>query len=598
MTFRSFIAAVLIAFTLAGSAIAGDVTALMQKNDILPYLDQMIAWHRRTISLEVSSGAPRELLFRNSLDQHAAKALNASFDFARVTAGVLEETEPAAPKQAAPAGSPAPQKGIGQAIAKAQQQIQDMQTAKEKAKTGADKNKIEGEIRLAEEHVNLLKAISEAIGSADDGNDSLAKKIQQLAGTVPEIDSEQAKPPASATIVTQASGPSSSGGILALAGDMYGFMKEKIALQSLRKDTQALYDGNKNRSQAIREAVKSLMQQGSDLADGKAAAGAKPTFDDLLAQMKDYSKLAVELSQLNIALKSCNGDMSDWIDFTSQHIHDLLQGLLFRLAILAVIILGLSVLSMLAGRATKRYVLDDRRRKQLRAIRKGILAVSIGLVVFLAFFTDLNSLATFAGLITAGLAVALQSVLLSAIAYFQFFGPFGIRPGDRITISGVTGKVMQIGLLRFNLMELKESDLDYLPSGRLVGFSNSILFQPTPFFRQTPGINFVWNEIDLTLDASVDYEETYNKLSEVVKKVYARHSDEIKRQEMALQKLTNFPAEVSVPQTYLKITGTGIVMVIRYAVQREQKKDLHLHMTEELLTAIKKDPALKFVNIS
>ncbi len=206
--------------------------------------------------------------------------------------------------------------------------------------------------------------------------------------TVPEIDSEQPKPPASATIVTQAPG-SSSGGILALAGEIYGFMKEKIALQSLRKDTQAVYEDNKSRSQAIREAVKDLMQQkGSDLAGGKVVNAAQPTFDSLLAQMKDYSKLAVALSQLNIALKNCNGDLADWSEFTGQHIHDLAQGLIFRLAILAVIILGLSALSMLAGRATKRYVLDDRRRKQLRTIRKGILATSIGLVVFLAFFTD------------------------------------------------------------------------------------------------------------------------------------------------------------------------------------------------------------------
>src|ERR1700742_330401 len=118
MTIRSFIAAVLIFFTLAGAAVAADVTALMQKNDVLPYLDRMIAWHRSTLALEVTSSSPRELLFRNSLDQHAAKALNASFDMARVTAGILEETEPAAPKPAAPAGGPAPQKGIGQAIAK------------------------------------------------------------------------------------------------------------------------------------------------------------------------------------------------------------------------------------------------------------------------------------------------------------------------------------------------------------------------------------------------------------------------------------------------------------------------------------------------
>ncbi len=152
MKLRSFVAAVLIAFTLAGSAIAGDVTALMQKNDVLPYLDQMIAWHRRTISLEVSSGSPRELLFRNSLDQHAAKALGASFDFARATAGILDRNGAGgAGNRLLRRATPRPQKGIGQAIAKAQQQIQDMETAKEKAKTGADKKKIEGEIRLAEE---------------------------------------------------------------------------------------------------------------------------------------------------------------------------------------------------------------------------------------------------------------------------------------------------------------------------------------------------------------------------------------------------------------------------------------------------------------
>jgi small-conductance mechanosensitive channel len=271
--------------------------------------------------------------------------------------------------------------------------------------------------------------------------------------------------------------------------------------------------------------------------------------------------------------------------------------LALRLGVMSAVVLGLCLISSLFGRATRRYVLDDRRKIQLRTIRKIVLSTAIALVVFLGFFTDFSSLATFAGLITAGLAVAFQTFLLSLVAFFHFFGAFGIRVGDRITISGVTGRVMQIGLSRFYLMELVKSDVGYLPTGRIVGFSNAVLFQPMPFFRQTPGTNFVWSEINMTLDPSVDYESAHKKIETVVNTVYAKQREIMRRQEAALFNITHFKAEVSQPQMYLKITGTGLLLTIRYSVQREQETELHLQMTEALLVVIRKDPELKIVNV-
>ena len=54
---------------------------------------------------------------------------------------------------------------------------------------------------------------------------------------------------------------------------------------------------------------------------------------------------------------------------------------------------------------------------------------------------------------------------------------------------------------------------------------------------------------------------------------------------------------MSVPQIYLKIASGGLLLVIRYAVERDQESVLHLQMTDELLALIKKDPVLKIVNI-
>lgn len=85
----------------------------------------------------------------------------------------------------------------------------------------------------------------------------------------------------------------------------------------------------------------------------------------------------------------------------------------------------------------------------------------------------------------AGVAVALQNVILSIAGYFFLIGKFGLRIGDRVQISGVTGEVVEIGLVRIHVMELGGNGGDVQPTGRVVAFSSSFVFQPTAgMFKQ------------------------------------------------------------------------------------------------------------------
>jgi small-conductance mechanosensitive channel len=77
-------------------------------------------------------------------------------------------------------------------------------------------------------------------------------------------------------------------------------------------------------------------------------------------------------------------------------------------------------------------------------------------VVVVALFgpaSDLSSLATYFGLLTAGVAVALQNVILASLGYLLLIGKHGRRIGDRVQLSGVTGDVINMGLLQFQLRE-------------------------------------------------------------------------------------------------------------------------------------------------
>src|SRR5262249_13775686 len=158
--------------------------------------------------------------------------------------------------------------------------------------------------------------------------------------------------------------------------------------------------------------------------------------------------------------------------------------------ILAIGIAAVMVVSSIWRRITFRYVRDVRRRTQFLTLRRVVVAIAITIVIIFSFVSEFGSLATYAGLLTAGIAVALQNVILSVVAYFFLIGRYGIRAGDRVTISGVTGTVIDIGLVRIYLAELGGPGDELHPTGRIVVYSNSVLFQPAALFKQIPDAEY------------------------------------------------------------------------------------------------------------
>jgi small-conductance mechanosensitive channel len=218
------------------------------------------------------------------------------------------------------------------------------------------------------------------------------------------------------------------------------------------------------------------------------------------------------------------------------------------------------------------------------------------ITIAFALATEIGSLATFAGLITAGIAVALQNVILAIAGYFFLVGKYGVRVGDRVQISGVTGNVVDIGLIRLHLMELAGSGSDRQPTGRVVVFSNSIVFQPTAsFFKQIPGTNFGWHEVTLILSPDSDYRLAEERIMGAVEAVYARYRDKIVEQHKHIEKTFTLGLEIPEPNSRLRLTQSGLEVVIRYPLELERSSEIDDQIIRELLSALDKPPKLKLV---
>ena len=349
----------------------------------------------------------------------------------------------------------------------------------------------------------------------------------------------------------------------------------------------------------LRTKLKAAIQQGRDLANQTApqdptkAEETRRNLGALTAQFKQISSATLPLSQEIIVLDECRANLLEWRTSIHKECMRILELVLARLMAILVGLGTVVVISRFWRRAAIRYVHEPRRRHQILLVQRFVTGLCMSVVIILGFVSEFGSLATFAGFLTAGIAVALQTVILSVAAYFFLVGRYGVRVGDRITVSGVTGDVIDVGIVRLYLMELGGTGIDLHPTGRLVVVSNSVLFQGVPFFKQIPGTAYTWHELAVTLDRGSDHKLAETKLLEAVNLVYSDYRKNIERQYQSSESLMQSAFSSPNPQAHLQLVENGLDLIIRYPVEIRREAEIDSQMARKLMEAINSTPELK-----
>jgi len=322
----------------------------------------------------------------------------------------------------------------------------------------------------------------------------------------------------------------------------------------------------------------------------------KKDLDALTAQYKQVSATVLPLGRQSILLEMYKHDVSNWRNAVKSRYQAGLKGLLVRLAGLGVILGVVFAISELWRKATFRYITDSHRRYQFLALRRFVVWSLVAIIIAIAFASELGAITTFAGFLTAGIAVALQNVILSVAGYFFLIGKHGLRVGDRVQVAGTTGDVVEIGWVRLYLMEVSGGD-SARPTGRVVAFSNAVVFQAgAGMFKQFPGTSFVWHEVTLALGPGSNYLQVEKRLLEAVNKVFSGYHDKMEMQRRTMERALYSVRDTSLaPESRLRMTPSGMEIVIRYPVELDHAAEIEDRVTRELLEAIGRDPKLRLM---
>jgi small-conductance mechanosensitive channel len=213
------------------------------------------------------------------------------------------------------------------------------------------------------------------------------------------------------------------------------------------------------------------------------------------------------------------------------------------------------------------------------------------------WFDDPGRMATAAGLVTAGIAVALQRVITSFAAYLIVLRGRVFTVGDRITIGGVRGDVVALGFMQTTVMEMGEPvpSRDSEPgawvaarqyTGRLVRVTNDKIFD-TPVFNYTQQFPYFWEEIHLPVRYGDDRHTVERILLDAARRHTQAHLGDAAR---ALEELRNayaLPEAVQLePHSFARLTDNWIELTVRFVVPQRGVRSIKDAVSRDVLKAL------------
>jgi small-conductance mechanosensitive channel len=268
--------------------------------------------------------------------------------------------------------------------------------------------------------------------------------------------------------------------------------------------------------------------------------------------------------------------------------------LLLTLAFIAIVLLLRFALTGIS-----RLVLPGLHNERARFwIRQSIsiIAALLGIVgVVSIWFDDPTRLTTAAGLVTAGLAFALQKVVTSIAGYVVILRGRVFTVGDRIVMAGVRGDVIALGFIQTTIMEMGQSPGEqgddpsiWVKSrqytGRIVTVTNDKVFE-NAVYNYSRDFPYLWEEMSIP----IAYKDNRQRAEEILLETARRHT--VKISEMSSDALEEMHKRYYVrdvdfePRVYWRITDNWLELTVRFVAEAGGTRRLKDAMSRDILGA-------------
>ncbi|MDZ7772687.1 MAG: mechanosensitive ion channel family protein [Balneolaceae bacterium] len=260
----------------------------------------------------------------------------------------------------------------------------------------------------------------------------------------------------------------------------------------------------------------------------------------------------------------------------------------YNLVATAVVILIIWLARLAAVRLLMRNLKQEKEQYKWRKYLTYI-SVFVGLlIVGRIWFEALQSLATFLGLLSAGLAIALREPItdLAGWLFILWRQPFDV--GDRLEIGSVKGDVIDIRIFKFTLLEIGNWVHADQSTGRVVHVPNHKIFSDS-LANYTSDFEFIWNELEVLVTFESDWKRAKDLLQEIADRHLKDFMNQAREQVQKASKSYLIHYRHLTPIVYTDVRDSGIMLTVRHLSDPRRRRSLSQAIWEDVLEAFEKE---------
>ena len=273
----------------------------------------------------------------------------------------------------------------------------------------------------------------------------------------------------------------------------------------------------------------------------------------------------------------------NWVGFNETNLH--------RLIVSLALVAGLAILNIVIRAIVGAIPADKFSGAKFWSRQIIGLAISLVLVLGLAsiWINKPENITAAIGMVTAGLAFALQRVITSIAGYFIILRGKAFTVGDRISMGGVRGDVIDLGFMQTTIFEMgqpKENDVTWVKgrqfTGRIVTVANSQIFEQ-PIYNYTRDFPLIWDEVTFVLPFEANRERCERIVLDSARKVADPHNLLTQKQRDHLRDAYQLESESLEPHVYFKLVSGGVEVTVRFVIGAHEDRETKDRLTREIL---------------
>ena len=200
------------------------------------------------------------------------------------------------------------------------------------------------------------------------------------------------------------------------------------------------------------------------------------------------------------------------------------------------------------------------------------------------WIAGLGALATYLGILSAGLAIALKELVANFVGWVFILWRRPFKVGDRIQIGDVAGDVIDLRIFQFTLLEIGNWVAADQSTGRVVHVNNGRIFSDH-LANFSAGFRHIWNEVPVL----VTFESDWRRAKEVLLEIARRHGEELSRAaeeeiRQAARRFMIFYSKLT-PTVYTSVRDSGVLLTIRYLCDARRRRGSEEAIWEDILDA-------------